>query len=69
MPITLIAGGGMAGRACALTLRRVGYQGEIVLVGDETTPPYDRPPLSKSVIVGTADLEKVVKPEIGRAHV
>ena len=62
MPITLIAGGGMAGRACALTLRRVGYQGEIVLVGDETTPPYDRPPLSKSVIVGTADLEKVVKP-------
>ena len=62
MPITLIAGGGMAGRACALTLRRVGYTGEIVLVGDETTPPYDRPPLSKSVIVGTADLEKVVKP-------
>ena len=62
MPIALIAGGGMAGRACALTLRRVGYQGEIVLVGDETTPPYDRPPLSKSVIVGTADLEKVVKP-------
>lgn len=63
MPITLIAGGGMAGRACALTLRRVGYEGEIVLCGDETTPPYDRPPLSKSVIVGTADLEKVIKPE------
>ncbi|MGI9116976.1 MAG: NAD(P)/FAD-dependent oxidoreductase [Gaiellales bacterium] len=62
MPITLIVGGGMAGRAAALTLRRVGYQGEIVLVADEDTPPYDRPPLSKSVIVGTADLEKVVKP-------
>ena len=62
MPITLIVGGGMAGRACALTLRRLGYEGEIVLAGDEATPPYDRPPLSKSVIVGTADLEKVVKP-------
>ncbi len=54
----------MAGRATALTLRRVGWQGEIVLVGDETTPPYDRPPLSKSVIVGTADLSKVIKPSL-----
>ena len=36
MPIALIVGGGMAGRAAAVTLRRVGYQGEIVLVGDET---------------------------------
>ena len=65
MAIALIVGGGMAGRATALTLRRVGYEGEIVLVGDEETPPYDRPPLSKSVIVGTADLDKVVKPAIG----
>ncbi len=64
MPITLIVGGGMAGRAAALTLRRVGYQGEIILVGDETTPPYDRPPLSKSVIVGKADLDKVIKPAL-----
>ena len=64
MPIALIVGGGMAGRAAAVTLRRVGYQGEIVLVGDETTPPYDRPPLSKSVIVGTADLDKVIKPAL-----
>ncbi len=62
MGVVLIAGAGMAGRACALTLRRVGWPGEIVLVGDETTHPYDRPPLSKSVIVGTADLDKVIKP-------
>jgi 3-phenylpropionate/trans-cinnamate dioxygenase ferredoxin reductase subunit len=64
VPIALIVGGGMAGRAAAVTLRRVGYQGEIVLVGEETTPPYDRPPLSKSVIVGTADLDKVIKPAL-----
>lgn len=62
MGIALIAGAGMAGRACALTLRRIGWDGEIVLVGDESTHPYDRPPLSKSVIVGTADMDKVVKP-------
>ena len=34
MPIALIVGGGMAGRAAAVTLRRIGYQGEIVLVGE-----------------------------------
>ena len=62
MAIALIVGGGMAGRACAFTLRRVGFGGEIILIGEEETPPYDRPPLSKSVIVGKADLDKVIKP-------
>ena len=62
MTIALIAGSGMAGRAAALTLRRVGWTGEIVLVGDDPEYPYDRPPLSKSVVVGTADMNKVIKP-------
>jgi len=62
MAIALIAGSGMAGRAAALTLRRVGWTGEIVLVGDDSEYPYDRPPLSKSVVVGTADMTKVIKP-------
>jgi 3-phenylpropionate/trans-cinnamate dioxygenase ferredoxin reductase subunit len=62
MTIALIAGSGMAGRAAALTLRRVGWTGEIVLVGDDPEYPYDRPPLSKSVVVGTADMTKVIKP-------
>ena len=62
MTIVLIAGSGMAGRAAALTLRRVGWTGEIVLVGDDPEYPYDRPPLSKSVVVGTADMNKVIKP-------
>jgi len=62
MTIALIAGSGMAGRAAALTLRRVGWTGEIVLVGDDPEYPYDRPPLSKSVVVGTADMSKVIKP-------
>ena len=62
MTIALIAGSGMAGRAAALTLRRVGWTGEIVLVGDDSEYPYDRPPLSKSVVIGTADMNKVIKP-------
>ena len=62
MTIALIAGSGMAGRAAALTLRRVGWTGEIVLVGDDSEYPYDRPPLSKSVVIGTADMTKVIKP-------
>ena len=62
MTIALIAGSGMAGRAAALTLRRVGWTGEIVLVGDDPEYPYDRPPLSKSVVVGTVDMNKVIKP-------
>ena len=62
MTIALIAGSGMAGRAAALTLRRVGWTGEIVLVGDDPEYPYERPPLSKSVVVGTADMSKVIKP-------
>jgi len=62
MTIALIVGSGMAGRAAALTLRRVGWTGEIVLVGDDPEYPYDRPPLSKSVVVGTADMSKVIKP-------
>ncbi|MBJ7247972.1 MAG: oxidoreductase [Thermoleophilia bacterium] len=62
MTIALIAGSGMAGRAAALTLRRVGWTGEIVLVGDDPEYPYDRPPLSKSVVIGTADMNKVIKP-------
>jgi NADPH-dependent 2,4-dienoyl-CoA reductase/sulfur reductase-like enzyme len=63
MTIALIAGSGMAGRAAALTLRRVGWTGEIVLVGDDPEYPYDRPPLSKSVVIGTADMNKVIKIE------
>ena len=62
MTIALIAGSGMAGRAAALTLRRVGWTGEIVLVGEDPEYPYDRPPLSKSVVIGTADMTKVIKP-------
>lgn len=57
MSRTIIVGGGQAGGRCAITLRSKGYQGEIQLVGEETHPPYRRPPLSKTVLLGDNTVE------------
>jgi 3-phenylpropionate/trans-cinnamate dioxygenase ferredoxin reductase subunit len=46
----LLVGGGVASVRCARTLRRQGFDGRIILVGDETTHPYNRPPLSKELL-------------------
>lgn len=46
----LLVGGGVAAARCARTLRRGGFAGTIVLVGEEPTPPYNRPPLSKELL-------------------
>lgn len=50
-----IIGAGLAGVSAAKTLRGEGYGGEVVLVGEETHCPYDRPSLSKSVLSGADD--------------
>jgi 3-phenylpropionate/trans-cinnamate dioxygenase ferredoxin reductase subunit len=49
----VLVGGGVASAATAASLRRRGFDGEIVLVSDEPTPPYERPPLSKAVLTGS----------------
>jgi NADPH-dependent 2,4-dienoyl-CoA reductase/sulfur reductase-like enzyme len=46
----LLVGGGVAAARCARTLRRRGFGGSILLVSDETAPPYNRPPLSKELL-------------------
>jgi 3-phenylpropionate/trans-cinnamate dioxygenase ferredoxin reductase subunit len=46
----LLIGGGVASVRCARTLRREGFDGRILLVGDEPTAPYNRPPLSKELL-------------------
>jgi NADPH-dependent 2,4-dienoyl-CoA reductase/sulfur reductase-like enzyme/nitrite reductase/ring-hydroxylating ferredoxin subunit len=50
----VIIGGGAAGFAAAEKLRREGYQGHLVMVSDEDTPPVDRPNLSKDYLAGKA---------------
>ncbi len=51
-PGVVIVGAGLAGLRTAEELRRAGYEGPLVLVGNEAHAPYDRPPLSKDVIRG-----------------
>lgn len=46
----LLVGGGVASVRCARTLRRGGFAGSILLVGDEDRAPYNRPPLSKELL-------------------
>ena len=46
----VVVGASLAGLSAAEALRRLGYFGDLVLVGDEPHPPYDRPPLSKQVL-------------------
>ncbi|QIS15949.1 NAD(P)/FAD-dependent oxidoreductase [Nocardia arthritidis] len=51
----VIVGAGLAGLRTAEELRRAGYAGRLVLVGDEARLPYDRPPLSKQFVRGETD--------------
>lgn len=46
----LLVGGGVASARCARTLRRNGFTGSILLVGNEERVPYNRPPLSKELL-------------------
>ncbi len=55
MPKVIIIGAGHAGGTAAALLRQCGYSGEIVLVGEEATAPYQRPPLSKGYLKGEVD--------------
>jgi 3-phenylpropionate/trans-cinnamate dioxygenase ferredoxin reductase subunit len=48
----VIVGAGQSGGWAAKTLRDVGFAGSVLLVGDERHFPYERPPLSKNVLVG-----------------
>ncbi len=51
----VIVGASLAGAKAAETLRDEGFDGAIVLIGAETERPYERPPLSKDLLLGKAD--------------
>ncbi|MFI1505800.1 NAD(P)/FAD-dependent oxidoreductase [Streptomyces sp. NPDC020597] len=50
----VVAGAGMAGVQTAVALREQGFDGAVTLIGAEPHQPYDRPPLSKAVLLGKA---------------
>jgi len=51
----LLVGGGLASASCASELRNGGAEGDILLVGREPEPPYERPPLSKEYLRGDSE--------------
>jgi 3-phenylpropionate/trans-cinnamate dioxygenase ferredoxin reductase component len=55
----VIAGAGLAGAKAAETLRDEGFDGRVVLIGDEDERPCERPPLSKEYLRGEVGREKV----------
>ncbi|MGH9229462.1 MAG: NAD(P)/FAD-dependent oxidoreductase [Acidimicrobiales bacterium] len=61
-PTLVIVGASVAGAKAAEAARTIGFDGRVVLVGDEHELPYERPPLSKAVLRGEA------APETARVH-
>lgn len=59
MKSVTIVGASLAGMRAAECLRREGFDGTVTVVGDETDAPYDRPPLSKQVLAGEWEPERI----------
>lgn len=54
----IVIGAGHAGGQAAAALRSKGFEGDIVMFGDEPYVPYERPPLSKQLLAGEIELER-----------
>jgi 3-phenylpropionate/trans-cinnamate dioxygenase ferredoxin reductase subunit len=59
MSHVIVIGAGQAGSSAVVKLRNAGFEGAITLVGAETAPPYQRPPLSKKYLLGEMDVERL----------
>jgi 3-phenylpropionate/trans-cinnamate dioxygenase ferredoxin reductase subunit len=60
----VVIGAGQAGSSLVAKLRNLGFDGDITLIGAETAPPYQRPPLSKKYLLGEMELERLyLRPE------
>jgi 3-phenylpropionate/trans-cinnamate dioxygenase ferredoxin reductase subunit len=59
MAAMVIVGAGHAAGQAAASLRQEGFDGDIVIIGDEPHIPYQRPPLSKQYLAGEHGLERV----------
>jgi 3-phenylpropionate/trans-cinnamate dioxygenase ferredoxin reductase component len=54
----VVVGAGLAGGTAAMTMRAKGFDGRIIVVGDEVHPPYSRPPLSKALVRGEIEADR-----------
>ena len=68
--IYIVVGASLAGATAAATLREEGFDGSLILIGEEPRPPYERPPLSKGYLRGEEPFEKafVRPPAFYEAH-
>jgi 3-phenylpropionate/trans-cinnamate dioxygenase ferredoxin reductase component len=64
-PIFAIVGAGLAGAKAAETLRVEGFDGRVVVFGEEAERPYERPPLSKAYLRGEADRDSLYVHDAG----
>jgi len=55
----VIVGASLAGAKAAEALRASGFDGPVTLIGDETERPYERPPLSKGYLLGSAERDSI----------
>src|SRR5262245_56924278 len=55
MTTFVVVGAGEAGGTAAATLREEGFDGDLILIGAEPMPPYERPPLSKEYLRGESE--------------
>ena len=61
----VIVGAGQSAGQCVVSLRSGGFKGSITIIGEESHPPYQRPPLSKGYLSDKVDIDRVyTKPEI-----
>lgn len=65
MGTTLVVGASLAGIHAARTLRLGGHDGPIVVVDADPDAPYDKPPLSKQILAGSLEPDRIVLPAIG----
>ncbi|MFB6613499.1 NAD(P)/FAD-dependent oxidoreductase [Streptomyces sp. NPDC085524] len=58
----VVVGASLAGLRAAETMREKGFAGSLTMIGDEPYEPYDRPPLSKGVLLGKATADRTLLP-------
>lgn len=64
MSKVVVIGAGQAGSSLVAKLRSLGFEGDVTLIGEESDPPYQRPPLSKAYLLGEMDRERLyLRPE------
>ncbi|MEL6876683.1 MAG: FAD-dependent oxidoreductase, partial [Pseudomonadota bacterium] len=60
----VIVGTGHGGAQAAIALRQQGHEDTIMMVGRDSVPPYERPPLSKEYLAGDKAFERImIRPE------